>query len=82
MPVPGDFLVPTNLIKHNLIVARLVSAGSLPAEAEQTIASRKTAYNKALREFKKENPSSQNQNSNKATRQSKLSKNNQSQNVN
>ena len=53
MPVPGDFLVPTNLIEHNLIVARLISGGSLPAEAEQTIASRKAAFNKALREYKK-----------------------------
>ena len=72
--------VPTNLIEHNLIVARLVSAGSLPAEAEQTIASRKAAYNKALREYKKENPS--NQSSGRPTRQSKLSKNNSSQNAN
>ena len=79
MPVPGDFLVPTNLVEHNLIVARLVSGGSLPAEAEQTIASRKAAFNKALREFKKGN---QNQNSNRATRQRKLSKNNSSQNAN
>ena len=80
IPVPGDFLVPTNLIEHNLIVARLVSAGSLTAEAEQTIASRKAAYNKALHEYKKENPS--NQSSGRPTRQSKLSKNNSSQNAN
>ena len=79
MPVPGDFLVPTNLIEHNLIVARLISGGSLPAEAEQTIASRKAAFNKALREYKKENP---NQNNNRASKQGKQSKTNQGQNVN
>ena len=28
--------------------------GSLPAEAEQTIAKRKTSLNKAMRDFKKE----------------------------
>ena len=79
MPVPGDFLVPTNLIEHNLIVARLISGGSLPAEAEQTIASRKAAFNKALCEYKKENP---NQNNNRASKQGKQSKTNQVQNVN
>ena len=80
MPVPGDFLVPSNLVEHNLIIARLVSGGSLPAEAEQTIASRKTAFNKALREFKKDNPMLQN--NNRTSKQSKQSKINQIPHVN
>ena len=54
MPTPADFRVPVNMIEHNLIIDRLVSGGSLQAEAEQTIAGRKTAFNKALREFKKD----------------------------
>ena len=40
-------------IKMNPI-QRLVDGGSLLAEAEQTIAARKAAFNKALRKFKKE----------------------------
>ena len=53
-PTPVDFRVPTNLVEHNLIVARLVEGGSFPAEAEATIAGRMTAFNKALCEYKKE----------------------------
>ena len=50
-PTQAKFRVPQNLIEHNLIVARLVDGGSLPSEAEIVIASRKTAFNKAFREF-------------------------------
>ena len=53
-PTPGDFLVPTNKVEHTLMVARLVSGGSPQAEAEQIITQRKAAYNKALRDFKKD----------------------------
>ena len=49
----ADFRAPANQIEHNLIVARLMDGGSLRSEAEQAIASRKAAFNKALREFKK-----------------------------
>ena len=74
-PSPGDYLVPTNLVEHNLVVARLVSAGTLPAEAEQTIALRKAAFNKAVREYKKEPTQNTNQNgAKKLTRQSKQAK--------
>ena len=66
-------MVPTNLIEHNLIVARLVGAGSLASEAEQTIALRKAAFNKALREYKKENNQNANQNATKK-RQDKVSR--------
>ena len=48
-PTAADFRVPTNLIEHNLIVARLVAGESLLSEAKVTIATRKTAFNKALR---------------------------------
>ena len=44
IPTPADFRVPVNMIEHNLIIERLVSGGSLQAEAEQTIAGRKTAF--------------------------------------
>ena len=44
--------VPQNQIEHNLIVARLVTGGSLQSEAELVVASRKTAFNKAHRELK------------------------------
>ena len=79
-PVCRYFLDLTNLVEHNLVVARLVSAGSLPAEAEQTIALRKAAFNKALREYKNEYTQNTNQNgSKKSTRQSKQAKNQSSQ---
>ena len=55
LPTPADFKVPSNLVKHNLIVSRLMAAGSLASEAELVIASRKIAFNKALGEYKKEN---------------------------
>ena len=58
-PTLADFLVPSNQIEHNLILARLVNGGSLPAKAEQVIAGGKTAFNKALREYKKEHGTSQ-----------------------
>ena len=52
-PKKEDFLVPSNAEQHRSIVERLVKAGTLQAEAEQIIAVRKTAYNKACREHKK-----------------------------
>ena len=79
-PSPGDYLVPTNLVEHNLVVARLVSAGTLPAKAEQTIALRKAAFNKAVCEYKKEHTQNTNQNgAKKLTRQSKQAKDQSSQ---
>ena len=54
-PTLAEFRVPANLVEHNLIVQRLLSGGSNRAEAEQTIALRKTAFNKALREHKRDN---------------------------
>ena len=72
------------LILWNLMVARLVSGGSLHAEAEQIIGMRKTAFNKALREYKKDNSSSQNSTNStgkKTNRQSKHARNQSTQNA-
>ena len=82
-PTPRDFLVPTSLLEHNQIIACLVGGGSLPAEAEQIIAMRKTALNKALREYKKENQNSQSASSGKkSNRQNKQARSQLTQNAN
>ena len=47
-------MVPVNQVEHNDMVATLVAIGIQKSEAEIVIASRKTAFNKALREYKKE----------------------------
>lgn len=52
-PKKEDFLVPSNAEEHKSMVSRLVKAGTLPVEAEQIIAMRKNAFNKACREQKK-----------------------------
>ena len=46
--------MPSNQIEHDLIVANLLLGGSLQSEAEPVISARKTAFNKAFRDFKKE----------------------------
>ena len=53
-PTLADFRAPANQIEHNLIIARLMDGGSSKSEAEHAISTRKAAFNKALREFKKE----------------------------
>ena len=70
-PTQADFHVPTNQIEHSLIVARLVSGGSLPAEAEQIITSHKTDFNKSLREFKKAQTQASTQANKRNTKNSK-----------
>ena len=52
-PKREDFLVPQSKAEHDKIVDRLITGGSTLGEAEQIIAARKTAFNKALKEFKK-----------------------------
>ena len=47
-----------NKFEHDTIVDKLIAGGSLLGEAEQIIAARKTAYNKAMKEFKRLNPKS------------------------
>ena len=58
------------------MVQRLVDGGSLLAEAEQTIAARKAACNKALREFKKEQTPKNLNNAKKGTRSNRQSSQN------
>ena len=55
-PSPADFLVPSTPEEHTSMVDKLILGGSLRNEAEQTIASRKTAFNKALKIYKKNAP--------------------------
>ena len=52
-PTPEEFLIPKDNNEHQLMVARLVSGGLLRKEAEMSIAARKTAFNKATKEFLK-----------------------------
>ena len=48
IPTQADYRVPTNQVGHNIIVELLVSTGSTKLEAEQTIATRMTAFNKRV----------------------------------
>ena len=70
--------VPTNQIEHNQIVAGLMAGGSLESEAELVFSERKTAHNKALREYKKEYGQRQSQGK-KSTKNSKQVSSQQSQ---
>ena len=58
-PREKDFHLPTSQEEHKFMVEKLVSAGTLPSEAEQIINNRRTAFNKATREFKKLQPARQ-----------------------
>ncbi len=53
-PKKEDFNVPNNRAEHELFISRLVHSGLTVAEAGQVLTSRKAAYNKACREFKKD----------------------------
>ena len=52
-PKKADFLVPETRAEHESMVDRLIKGGSLLGEAEQIIALRSIAFNKACREQKK-----------------------------
>ena len=52
-PKKSDFLVPETRAEHERMIDRLIKGGSLLGEAEQIIASRSIAFNKACREHKK-----------------------------
>ena len=52
-PKKSDFLVPETRAQHERMIDRLIKGGSLLGEAEQIIASRSLAFNKACREHKK-----------------------------
>ena len=49
-PIQSDFEVPMNQIEQKGMVEALVAKGIQQTEAELVIASRKSAFNKALRE--------------------------------
>ena len=70
-PTRESFRVPRDAIEHKEMVARLVTGGSLLSEAESIIAARKTAFNKANREFKKNKSTLVKGNLKKPSKQSK-----------
>ncbi len=53
-PLRESFKVPQDELEHSVMLERLVQGGLSTQEAELTIAARKTAYNKACREYKKD----------------------------
>jgi hypothetical protein len=52
-PTKKEFMIPLNKTEHEYVIRKLVLGGSSISEAELVIASRKTAFNKANKEFKK-----------------------------
>ena len=52
-PCERSFGVPIDPQEHKAMIDRLVAAGTMINEAEQIISTRKTAFNKACREYKK-----------------------------
>jgi hypothetical protein len=52
-PKKADFRVPETRAEHEKMIDSLIKGGTLLGEAEQIIASRITAFNKACREHKK-----------------------------
>jgi hypothetical protein len=52
-PTQAGFGIPQSHAEHTATILRLVSGGSSEAEAEHLIAARKTAFNKANREYRK-----------------------------
>jgi hypothetical protein len=52
-PRQEEILVPVTRAEHDLMVDKLITGHSLLGEVEQIIASRKIAFNKAMKEFNK-----------------------------
>ena len=52
-PTKKEFMIPLNKIEHDEVIRKLVLGGSSITEAQQVIASRKTAFNKAKKNFTK-----------------------------
>jgi hypothetical protein len=67
-----DFNVPLTGIDHKLMIAKLRLGGLTENEAEQTISFRKTAFNKVLREFKKDTGTTTKSNSKKPEKYQKM----------
>jgi hypothetical protein len=55
-PEEKDFNLPASKDEIKSMVDKPIGAGSTQSEAEQIIANRKTAFNKASRDFKKRQP--------------------------
>jgi uncharacterized membrane protein YcgQ (UPF0703/DUF1980 family) len=53
-PTKENFKVPKNRLEHESFVTKLVQSGLSKTEAEQALSSRRAAFNKACREYKKE----------------------------
>lgn len=71
-PSKVAYLVPKNKVEHNMMIEKLVKAGTLLHEAEQIIALRKSTFAKANVEFKKNNNKEANQARRRSNQQSKL----------
>jgi aminoglycoside phosphotransferase family enzyme len=48
-----DYLVPADETEQNLMIEKMMLAGLLESEDKSNIATKKAAYNKACKEFKK-----------------------------
>lgn len=81
-PTRSEFKVPESETHHNEIIGKLVLGGSTKEEAELIIASRRTAFNKALRLHKKPSNKTPKVDKKKASKQSKNVSSSQSQNGN
>ena len=71
-PTKKDFLIPESKLEHEEAIETLVQAGVRQTEAEQIISLRKTAFNKACKEFKKLPTKGMKQYQKKTKRTSKL----------
>jgi hypothetical protein len=54
-PSKHDFLIPLTTEEHKETIDKMILRGSLRNEAENIIAGRVAAYNKALKQYKKDN---------------------------
>jgi hypothetical protein len=72
-PKESDYKIPNSKEEYDKIVNDLMSVGSTKSEAEQLIGMRRTAFNRATREFKKStNKSANKSNIKKSSKNSKL----------
>jgi hypothetical protein len=55
-PVASQFLIPSTSIEHEQMIDRMAGGGLLRTEAEQNILTRKAAFNKTCKVFKKAEP--------------------------
>ena len=70
-PTKENFKVPKNRLEHESFVTKLVQSGLTKTEAEQALSSRRAAFNKACREYKKESTKAVKSQSKKSNKTSK-----------